>query len=112
MGPSIKYVTLFWTNFDPLPYHTLSHISGPPKVRHTFRNPKFLVVHAYIHVGYILCLYREDCLSSRGFLSGGFGPGFFFVWKVLFGVVLSVPSLATSIRKHLLQKKAKHHFQF
>src|SRR6218665_2103256 len=77
MGPSIKYVTLFWTNFDPLPYHTLSHISGPPKVRHTFRNPKFLVVHAYIHVGYISCLYREDCLSSRGFLSGGFGPGFF-----------------------------------
>jgi len=28
MGPSIEYVTLFWTNFDPLPCHTLSHISG------------------------------------------------------------------------------------
>ena len=31
-GPSIKYVTLFLTNFDaPSPCHTLSHIPGPPK---------------------------------------------------------------------------------
>src|SRR6218665_1107928 len=30
-GPSIKYVTLFWTIFDPPPpCHTWSHISGPP----------------------------------------------------------------------------------
>src|SRR6218665_940438 len=33
MGLSIKYVTLFLANFDPLPplWHTLSHISGPPR---------------------------------------------------------------------------------
>jgi len=29
-GPSIKYVTLFLTNFYPSPCHTLSHVSGPP----------------------------------------------------------------------------------
>ena len=38
MGLYIKYTTLFWTNFDPLP---LSHIVGPPKVRHTSRTPNF-----------------------------------------------------------------------
>src|SRR6218665_2031031 len=30
MGPSIKYVTLFLANFYP-PYHTSSHIPGPPE---------------------------------------------------------------------------------
>jgi len=32
MGPSIKYVTLFLTKFDPLlsPCHTSSQISEPP----------------------------------------------------------------------------------
>jgi len=73
MEPSIKYVTIFWTNFDPLPCHTLSHISGPPKVRRTSRTP-FLVVHAYIHMS-----LQAVCFSSRGFLSevlsGRFGPG-------------------------------------
>ena len=41
-GPSIKYVTLFLANFDPLPLsHFVSHIPGPPKVRHTSRTPHF-----------------------------------------------------------------------
>src|SRR6218665_860524 len=35
MGRSIKYVTLFLANFNPLPCHTLSHISGLPKSRPT-----------------------------------------------------------------------------
>src|SRR6218665_1391784 len=43
MGPSIKYVTLFLANFAPSPCHTLSHIPGPPKVRHTSRTPRFSV---------------------------------------------------------------------
>src|SRR6218665_3303424 len=43
-GPSIKHVMLFLANFDPLsPCHTVSHIPGPPKVRHTSRTPRFLV---------------------------------------------------------------------
>ena len=33
-GSSIKYVTLFLANFDPLPCHTLSHIPGPPNTSH------------------------------------------------------------------------------
>src|SRR6218665_916109 len=48
-GPSIKYDTLFWTNFDPPPSPvTLCHLSrDPPKVGHTSRTPpRFLVVHA------------------------------------------------------------------
>src|SRR6218665_3017028 len=41
-GPSIKYVTLFLANFDPLPLsHFVTH-PGPPKVRHTSRTPLFL----------------------------------------------------------------------
>src|SRR6218665_403201 len=41
-GPSIKYVTLFWTNFDLPPPVTLCHTSrDTPKVRHISRNPIF-----------------------------------------------------------------------
>src|SRR6218665_1946989 len=44
LGPSIKYVTLFLANFDPLPPVTLCHTSrDPPKVRHTSWTPRFLV---------------------------------------------------------------------
>src|SRR6218665_4036379 len=40
-GPSIKYVTLFWTIFDPLHPVTLCHTSRDhPKVRHTLEPPK------------------------------------------------------------------------
>jgi len=31
LGPLKKYVTLFWTKFDPsLPSHKLSHMAKPP----------------------------------------------------------------------------------
>src|SRR6218665_3746305 len=40
IGASIKYVTLFLANFDPLSPVTLCHTSrDPPKVRHTSRDP-------------------------------------------------------------------------
>jgi len=54
---------------------------------HTSRTPQLLVVHAYIHMS-----LQGVCLSSREFLSG------VFVWKVLSGVVLSVPLLSEYIR--------------
>src|SRR6218665_1743693 len=63
--------------------HTLSHISGPPKVCHTSRTPQFLVVHAYIHVftwGFVLVrggFCSEVCLGVfclEGFVRGGFCP--------------------------------------
>src|SRR6218665_2076658 len=87
LGPSIMYVTLFWSNFDPLsPCHTFSHIL----------DPQFLVVHAFMHMS-------EAAKVLTGVLSG------FFIWKVLFGVVfVRHPSVGI----HPLQQKVKHHFQF
>src|SRR6218665_1002284 len=71
-GPSIKYVTLFWTNLNNLLCHTLSHISGPPKVCHTSRNPQVLVLRAYINIifigGFVLVRWR----FCRGAWSGDF----------------------------------------
>src|SRR6218665_401187 len=88
LGPSIKYVTLFLSNFNSLPCHTLSHIQGLPKVRHTSRTPppifsrpstktrtkypctNFLsIVHAGFCPG--VC-QRVFCLE--GFVQGGFCP--------------------------------------
>src|SRR6218665_3350287 len=31
----------FWPILNPSPCHTLSHIRGPPKVRHTSQTPNF-----------------------------------------------------------------------
>src|SRR6218665_1218622 len=94
MGPSIKYVTLFLTNFYPLPLsHSVTHL-GPPifiSIESPVKNP----------------LYRISLNGSRGFCSG-FCSGF-FVWKVLSGVVLSV---RPSVRILPFQQKVKHHFQF
>src|SRR6218665_364293 len=105
-GTSIKYVTLFWINFEPPLLVTLCHTSrnllknvthlGPPTFSST-------CIHSYI-----LTSLQKVCLSSRGFLFGEFCPGC-FVWKVLSGVVLFVPP---SVTIHLLQQKVKHHFQF
>jgi len=56
MGPSIKYVTLFWTNFYP-----------PVTLCHTSRTPRLLVVHSYIHMS----LFTEGfVLVRRGFVLG------------------------------------------
>src|SRR6218665_457601 len=93
-GPSIKHVTLFFTKFDsPV---TLCHTSrGPPKVRHTSRTPRFLVV-------------QKPSVQS---LSQWFAGFLFrvFVWKVLseVGFVHS-----PSVRIPPLQQKFNHHFQF
>src|SRR6218665_913121 len=85
MGPSIKYVTLFLANFDtPSPCHTLSHIPGPPKVRHTSRTPIFSRHSTKNSDKNPLCKFSLNC--SRGFLFGGFVRGS-LVWKVLSGVV-------------------------
>src|SRR6218665_1561650 len=105
LGPSIKYVTKFWTYFDPsLPCHTLSHISGSlTKVRHTLRTPRLLVVHAYIHTYVFTRRFVLVC--------GGVSESFvrdFFTWKVLSGVVYVHPP---SVIIHPLQQKAKHHYR-
>ena len=89
LGPSIKCITLFWTNFDPLPTVTLCHTSRDPLKYVTHLGPP-------IFSSSCICLYR-GFLSSR-----------VFCLEFLFGVVFVYPP---SVRIHTLQHKAKHHFQ-
>src|SRR6218665_2884520 len=74
--PSIKYVTLFWTNFDSLPCNTLPYmyISGTKSTSQISDHPWILVVHAYI-----LMSLQGVCFSSRRFLLGEFFAGFFYL---------------------------------
>src|SRR6218665_1898550 len=97
-GPSIKYVTLFLANFDPLPCHILSHIPGPPESTSHISDPP-IFSRPSTKIPDKSPLYKFYLKCSRRFLSGGFCPG----W------VLSVPP---SVTIHLLQQKAKHHFKF
>jgi len=99
-GPSIKYIKLFWTNFSPC------HTSRDPQIKYvTHLGPPIFSSRAYMHT--YICRYRGFVLVHggfcsrsfvRGFLSGRFCPGWF------------CPSPSVII--HLLQQKAKHHFQF
>ena len=103
-GPSIKYVTLFWTNFDPSPV-THCHTSRDPLLKYVTHlgTPNFLVVGP--------CLYREVCLSSWGFLSGCFVRGY-FVWKFLFGVVFVRSPLCQNIIRYNRKLNINFNFRF
>ena len=86
-GPFIKYVTLFWTNFDPLLSVTRCHTYlDPPKVRQISRTRAPPGFQQYMHTYMYICLYRRFALVRgsfcsesfvRGFLSEGFRPGWF-----------------------------------
>src|SRR6218665_794339 len=82
------YVGLILT---PSPCHTLSRISGPPKVRHTSLTSQFLVVHAYIHVftGRFVLVYGGFYLGGfvRAFLSERFCPRWFLSVPLLSGYI-------------------------
>src|SRR6218665_154801 len=69
--------------FYPLP---LSHIRGPPKVRHTSRTPRFLVGLVQNTRTKAPCTNSLLFVRARGILSGGFVRRS-FVWKVLSGMV-------------------------
>ena len=75
-GPSIKYVTLFFANFDPPSLcHTLSHIPGPsPKKYVTYLEPPIFRRPSTKNV-YKNPLYKFSLNCSRGFLSGGLSGG-------------------------------------
>src|SRR6218665_590383 len=86
-GLSIKYVTLFWPIFTPLPSVTLCHTSRDPpeSTSHISEPPRFLV-------GLVeKTQTKAPCTNSLSIVRGGFCPGGFvrgsFVWKVLSGVV-------------------------
>src|SRR6218665_1680782 len=107
LGPSIKYVTLFLANIDrvdPLPpCHTLSHITGPRKVRHT-SHPRFLL-------GLVQkTLTKGPCTNSLSIVRGDFCPGVLSLsGRFCPGCFLSVPP---SVRMYVLQQKVKHHLKF
>src|SRR6218665_2876507 len=81
----MNYITLFWPILTPLPCHTLSHIPGPPKVRHTSWTPP-IFSRSSTKIPDKSPLYKFSLNCLRGFLSGGFVRGS-FVWKVLSRVV-------------------------
>src|SRR6218665_432685 len=91
----------------PSPCHTLSHIPGSPKVRHTSRNPPIFSTPSTKNPDKSP-LYKFSLNCSRGFLSGGFVRGL-LSRRFCPGWFLSVSS---SVRKHLLKQKVKHHFKF
>src|SRR6218665_2300974 len=90
LGPSIKYVALFWINFDPLllshfviqlgtPVKYVTHL-GPPifSSTHIHRG-----LHMSLHGVYFNSrgvLFWEFCM---GFLSGRFCPGRFLSFPLL-----------------------------
>src|SRR6218665_1153783 len=83
-GPSIKYVTLFWTNFDPSPSVKHCHTSRDPspKVRHASRNPQFFsstCIHTYVFTGNFVLVCGGSCPGCfvRELLSGRFCSGCF-----------------------------------
>ena len=85
MGPSIKYVM---ANFDPaFPCHTLSHIPGPPKVRHTsltpdfqqaqYKNPDKSPLYKFslnCSWGFYPGWFCQEVFCLEGFVRGGFCP--------------------------------------
>src|SRR6218665_73824 len=78
MGPSIKYVTLFLANFDSLPCHTLSHITGPPKSTSHISAPPIFSRPSTKNPDksplYKLSLNCPGVFCLEGFVRGGFCP--------------------------------------
>src|SRR6218665_3206446 len=95
-----------FANFDPLPCHTSSHISGPPKVRHTYRTPIFSMPSTK-NPG------KTPCTNFLSIVCGGFCPGGLSegLLSGRFCPRRFLPVLP-SVRIYLLQQKAKHHFKF
>jgi len=96
-GLSIKYVTLFFTNFDPPPPVTLchtsrdplkstSHISDPPILsRPSTKNPD-----------------KSPSTNSLSIVHEGFCPGS-FVWKVLSELQVSIFVIAIVLHAAVCQ---------
>src|SRR6218665_3057986 len=101
-GPSIKFVTLFLANFDPLPLsHFVTHPGIPRKYVTHLGPPPPIFSRPSKNIPDKSPLYKFSLNCSRGFLpgvlsegllSGRFSPGWF----------LSIPP---SVRIHLLQQK-------
>src|SRR6218665_2784552 len=98
---------LFLDNFDsPSPYHTLSHIPEPPKVRHTS-----LTVPIFSRPS-TKKRTKAPCTNSLSIVRGGFCPGVLsgglLSGRFHLGWFLSVPILS----EYMLHQKVKHPFKF
>src|SRR6218665_2308156 len=99
----------FWPIFTPLPLsHFVTHPGTPPKVRHTSRTPPRFLVGLVQNTRTKAPCTKSLLIVREGFYLGGF-VRLSFVWKVLSGMVFSVPP---SVTTRLLQQKVKHHFKF
>src|SRR6218665_2181461 len=79
--------------------HFVTHLLTHPKVRHTSRTPRFLVVHAYIHR---LHMSLQGVFLVRGDFCSGILSGFF----CLEGFVRPPPVII-----HMLQQKYRQIFE-
>src|SRR6218665_1328844 len=98
LGPSIKYVTLFLANFDPLPLsHFVTHLGPPIFSRPSTKIPDKSPLYKF----FLSCSrwFLSEGALSEDLLSGRFCP----VW------FLSIPP---SVTIHLIQQNIKHHFKF
>src|SRR6218665_3744942 len=75
-GPSIKYVTLFLANFDPLPVSHFATHPGTPKSTSHISDPQFLVGLVQENPDKSP-LYKFSLNCSQGFLCGVFCNGVF-----------------------------------
>src|SRR6218665_1460293 len=96
-GPSIKYVTLFLANFDPLPLsHFVTHPGTPRKYVIHLGPPDFLVGLVQLTRTKALCTkFSLNC--SRDFLSGGFCQGVFCLEGFVQGGFCPFPLLSEYI---------------
>src|SRR6218665_3622170 len=96
LGPSIKYVTLFLANFDPLPLsHFVTHPGTHPRKYVTHLGPPPPIFsRPSTKIPDKSPLYKFYLNCSRRLLSGGFCPGWFL-----------------SVSPSVTQQKVKHHFK-
>src|SRR6218665_3412990 len=100
-GPSIKYVTQFFANFDPLPLsHFVKHPGTPPifsrpSTKNPDKSPYMQILSQLFSGAFVRGLLSGGLLSGRG--------------RICPGSYLSAPP---SVRIHLLQQKVKNHFKF
>ena len=102
--PYSTSITLFLANFAPLPIsHFVTHPGTPQKYVTHLRPPIFSRPSTNPDKS---PLYKFSLNCSRGFLSGEFC---LLSGRFCPGCLLSIPP--PSVRMHVLQQKAKHHFK-
>src|SRR6218665_1300355 len=82
----------------------------PPKIRHTYRTPRFLVGLAHTCKPWTKAHVQISLNCLRRFLSRGCCKRVFCLKGFVLGGFVRSPSIR--LRVHLLQQKVKHHLKF